>query len=39
MPLNRTMLDSFREPWAILPGALTDPRWRAKARANGELVA
>jgi len=39
MPLNRTMLDCFREPWAILPGALTDPRWRAKAKLSAELVA
>jgi len=39
-PLNRTMLDTFREPWAIQPGALTDPRWFAKSiKAGVEVVA
>lgn len=35
-PLNRTMLETFRDPWAILPGALSDPRW---SKAKVEIVA
>lgn len=37
-PFTRTMLDTFREPWAILPGALSDPRWLGAARAKALRV-